>query len=107
MDMMDDVLNNMEINKHIFDDKMYDAVFSVEEVQKLVMQGVPFIIAYQQIADNIAKGNFKQSKAIYHTHEGSISNLSNEMIEQKFESIMYQFNFSRYQVAMQQLYNEY
>jgi argininosuccinate lyase len=107
MDMLDDALNNMQINKHIFDDKLYDSVFSVEAVQKLVMEGVPFRSAYQQVADNIANGDFNPSKAIYHTHEGSISNLSNHLIEQKFEAIMYQFNFSHYEVAMQQLFNEY
>ena len=69
-------------------DEWYRYIFSVEEVNKLVMQGIPFREAYKIIAGKIAEGTFQSDQTIHHTHAGSIGNLCNDMIIQKMEKVI-------------------
>lgn len=71
----------------------YQYLFSVEEVNKLVLQGVPFRDAYQQVGRSIEKGEFKYSTEIKHTHTGSIGNLGNEEIIKMMDYEIGQFRF--------------
>jgi argininosuccinate lyase len=105
--MTNALIEHLQVKPSVIDDEMYDAIFSVEEVNKLVLEGVPFRDAYKIVAAQIKDGSFKAEKNINHTHEGSIGNLGNDLIEQKLDAIMYQFNFMKSQVAMKSLLGEY
>ena len=76
-------LQNIRINKNILDDKKYDYLFSVEEVNELVQNGTPFRDAYKTVGGIIEKGDFKPNKDIKHTHIGSIGNLALKEIQSK------------------------
>lgn len=76
-------LKNIQVNQTILEDKKYDYLFSVEEVNKLVQNGVPFRDAYKIVGENIKNGTFKPDKNIYHTHLGSIGNLCLDEIVKK------------------------
>lgn len=78
------MLQHIKVNENILDDNMYDYLYSVEEVNKLVMSGVPFREAYQKLGKDIMGGNYKPEKSVKHTHEGSIGNLCLEEIKEKF-----------------------
>ena len=88
--MMDDILKIMiyslpkiEVQNNLLDDDRYDYLYSVEVVNKLVQEGVPFRDAYKQVAEDIENDNFKPDKNVNHTHEGSIGNLSSGEILNK------------------------
>lgn len=87
------MLENIEINDHILDDEKYRYIFSVEAVNELVNQGIPFREAYQQIGNQIEKGefNFDYKKQLHHTHEGSIGNLCNEKIIDEMNKALMKF----------------
>jgi argininosuccinate lyase len=88
-------LEHIKVNDHIMDDDLYKDIYSVEEVNKLVLQGIPFRDAYRQVAEAISKGKFKPDKRILHTHEGSIGNLCLENIQSKMDKILTGFNFKK------------
>lgn len=89
------IVNKMEVNEHILDNPMYDAIFSVEEVNRLAANGIPFRDAYKKVGLDIEAGTFKADKNIHHTHEGSIGNLQNDRIQALMESIIEGFDFQR------------
>tara|TARA_B100001173_G_scaffold285457_1_gene272435 strand:- start:2769 stop:4100 length:1332 start_codon:yes stop_codon:yes gene_type:complete len=74
---------NIKVKQDILDDNIYDYLFSVEEVNRRVLDGIPFREAYKQVGLEIEKGVFKPIKEIYHTHEGSIGNLCTQEIKNK------------------------
>ena len=78
-------LGSIQINKEILKDNKYDYLFSVEEVNKLVQDGIPFRDAYKNVGKKIAEGDFKPDKKVDHTHVGSISNLALKEIIRKME----------------------
>lgn len=96
-------LKNMRVNKNILDDDKYNYLFSVEEVNKLVLQGIPFRDAYRQIGNQIENETFKPEKNVNHTHEGSIGNLCLESISKKKENTLKGFNFLKPEQAKLQL----
>ncbi len=79
------VIPNISIKENILDNSMYDYLFSVEEVNRRVLEGIPFREAYKQVGIEIENGNFNPNKNINHTHEGSIGNLCTEEIKRKME----------------------
>ncbi len=93
------ICGRMEVNGHLFDDSKYDAIFSVEEVNRLAAEGMPFRDAYKKVAGEIADGSFKPDKAIKHTHEGSIGNLCNDRIAALMEQTLAGFGFERVEAA--------
>lgn len=97
------MLNNIRVKKDILKEEKYAFLFSVEEVNKLVMQGMPFRDAYKKIGLDIEKGTFSHSVSPEHTHEGSIGNLCNDHIRQAMDDIIQKFNFTRAKIALQQL----
>lgn len=96
-------IENMEVNKKILDDKKYDMIFSVEEVNAMVNQGMPFRDAYKHVAQKIMDGEFVPVKKVKHTHQGSIGNLCTKEIEDKFNNTFKNFNFSNIQQAKNKL----
>ena len=93
------IIEKVTINTHILDEAKYTAIFSVEEVNKQVLAGVPFRDAYKNVGMAIEAGNFEPNTHIAHTHEGSIGNLCNDEIELLMNSIITQFNFKKTQNA--------
>jgi len=89
------IINKMEVNEHILDNPMYDPMFSVEEVNRLAAEGMPFRDAYKKVGLDIEDGKFVPNKAIHHTHEGSIGNLCNDRITELMQQIISGFNFQR------------
>ena len=104
--MVTRMLSEVEINEHILDDSRYDAIFSVEKVNELVLQGVPFRDAYKQVGLEIEAGNFKPNKELNHTHEGSIGNLCNDKIESLYNKVLAEFNFEKINSAIEKLVNK-
>lgn len=88
------MLANIEIKNDLLKDEKYKYLFSVEEVNKLVLQGIPFRDAYKKIGQDIEAGNFQYSTSISHSHEGSIGNLQNDQIRRLMDEQLPLFNFS-------------
>jgi len=93
----------LEVNEHILDDDKYSLLFSVEKVNELVLQGVPFREAYKQIGLEIEAGNFVAGEKVNHTHEGSIGNLCNDRIDKLKDEIIAGFGFEKVNEAMEKL----
>ena len=100
------IINKIEVNEHILDNPMYDPMFSVEEVNRLAANGMPFRDAYKKVGLDIEASNFVPDKNIHHTHEGSIGNLMNAEIQQLFNSILSDFHFERMEHAEKSLLQE-
>ena len=97
------IINKMEVNEHILDNPMYDPMFSVEEVNRLAANGMPFRDAYKKVGLDIEAGNFKADHNIHHTHEGSIGNLCNDKIEALMSHTLSEFHFERVKEAEKKL----
>ena len=97
------MLENISIKDNILDDPKYDYLFSVEVVNKEVLNGVPFREAYRKIGIDIEEGNFKPAKEVNHTHEGSIGNLCNEQIQRMFKEVKADFGFEKVEKALEDL----
>ena len=82
-----------EINREILLDEKYRYLFTVEVVNRLVLEGVPFREAYRQVGQMVEDGKFEFDGEIQHTHEGSVGNLSLPEIRRKFEAVMADFDF--------------
>jgi argininosuccinate lyase len=97
------MLSNMEIRKDILADEKYKYLFSVEEVNKLVSQGMPFRDAYKKVGNDIEAGHFTYDTHIHHTHEGSIGNLCTAEIKKQMEKVVNSFPFVSVHVAIENL----
>ena len=97
------MMDKLIINTNILHDERYKYLFSVEEVNKLVLQGTPFRDAYKIVGKSIHEGKFSSEKIVAHTHEGSIGNLCNDKIRAKMEETLRAFHFEKIQVAISQL----
>lgn len=74
------IMNEIKVNEHILDDDKYLLIFSVEEVNRLAREGMPFRDAYKKVGLDIEAGQFTHNKKVDHTHEGSIGRLCNDQI---------------------------
>lgn len=97
------IINKMAVNEHILDNPMYDPMFSVEEVNRLAANGMPFRDAYKKVGLEIESDQFHADKNIHHTHEGSMGNLCNDKIEALMNQTMAEFGFDRVRKAEAQL----
>jgi len=85
-------MSKVEVNSGILESSKYDLIFSVEAVNQLVLDGVPFRDAYLLVAKQIQEGSFVPPTEIRHTHLGSIGNLGNELIKERMEKQFVTFN---------------
>jgi argininosuccinate lyase len=97
------MLSNIEVKKDLLQDEKYKFLFSVEEVNKLVLQGIPFRDAYKKVGMDIEQGNFTYSINVNHTHEGSIGNLQNDTIKLMMDKIVLRFDFRKVHEALEKL----
>ena len=103
LDMVTAMVSQVKVNEHILDDSRYDLMFSVEKVNQMAKDGVPFRDAYKQVGLAIERGEFVSEKAVNHTHEGSIGNLCNDKIAALYEQTLAQFGFHEYHNAFDAL----
>ena len=91
LDMTSFMLDNISVDKNILDSSLYDYLFTVEEVNRRVLSGVPFRDAYVAVGREVSAGTFVPSKEITHTHIGSMGNISNSEIKSKMEAALQLF----------------
>ncbi len=89
------MMEHITVNEHILDDPRYDLMFSVEEVNRLASEGMPFRDAYKKVGLDIEAGRFTPVKEVHHTHEGSIGNLCNAEIRALMDRVLEGFNFQK------------
>lgn len=95
------IVDKMQVRTDILDDPRYDLIFSVEEVNRLAANGIPFRDAYRKVGLDIEAGKFTPCKEIHHTHEGSIGNLCNREIKQMMDKTVAEFDFQKIDSAIQ------
>ncbi|MCW3079031.1 argininosuccinate lyase [Segetibacter sp.] len=103
LDMMHLMISNMKVKEHLLNNEQYKYLFSVEEVNKLVLQGTPFRDAYKKVGLDIEAGKFEHSTNLNHTHEGSIGNLCTEQIAGAMKNAIDAFQFEKYHKAIEDL----
>ena len=87
LDMCDFMLQNIRVNGDILSDSRYDYLFTVEDVNRLTFGGMPFRDAYREVGMQVQRGEYKPTKEVKHTHEGSIGNLCNKEIADKMRCV--------------------
>lgn len=97
------IMERIRVNDHILDDARYDAMFSVEEVNRLAAEGMPFRDAYRKVGLEIERGEFSPVKEIHHTHAGSIGNLCNDCVKRLLDDTWSRFGFERVEAAEKKL----
>lgn len=105
LDIAHFMLSNIEVKPNLLEDKKYDPIFSVERVNELVMQGLPFRDAYLQVKDEVFGGSYEAPRELNHTLEGSIGNLCNEEITKMMNKTINDFDFDKVDSALEELLN--
>nr|MCR5003880.1 argininosuccinate lyase [Bacteroidales bacterium] len=103
LDIAEFAIDNMEVTEHLMDDPKYKLAFTVEEVNHLVKEGVPFRDAYKQVGMAVERGEFEYHGTLNHTHEGSIGNLCTARIAAKMDKVLSSFTFDRVNDAVEAL----
>ncbi|MDB5248769.1 MAG: argH [Segetibacter sp.] len=103
IDMMHLMISNMKVKQDLLNNEQYRYLFSVEEVNKLVLQGTPFRDAYKKVGMEIEEGKFTYSTKVEHTHEGSIGNLCTQQIAEAMQEAVDSFAFEKYHEAIKNL----
>jgi argininosuccinate lyase len=103
LDIVEYAIKGMEVRKDVMSDPKYSLAFTVEKVNDLVSEGVPFRDAYRKVAASVADGSFDYSGKLSHTHEGSIGNLCNDKIAERMEKLISGFGFDKVDTAIKAL----
>ena len=97
------MMEHITVNEHILDDTRYDLMFSVEEVNRLATEGMPFRDAYKKVGLDIEAGKFTPVKQVNHTHEGSVGNLCTAQIKALMDDVLAGFHFEKMDDAIEKL----
>ena len=103
LDIAEFAIDNMEVTDHLMEDSRYKLAFTVEEVNHLVKEGVPFRDAYKQVGMAVERGEFEYHGTLAHTHEGSIGNLCNDKVAAKMNKVLGSFTFDKVAKAVEAL----
>ena len=103
--MVNAMLSEVKVNTSLADDDRYKYMFSVEEVNRLTHDGMPFRDAYKKVGLDIEAGKFEPVREVHHTHEGYIGNLCNDKITALFDRTLSDFHFESYHSAIESLLN--
>jgi len=103
LDIMDFAIDGIKVKEDLMQDQKYKAAFSVEKVNALAAEGMPFRDAYKQVGMEIERGEFEYDGTLHHTHEGSVGNLCNDSIREKMEKTIALFNFGKVDKAIEKL----
>ena len=90
LSMAEFMLRHMSVKEDIIDDPRYDYLFTVEEVNRLVLAGMPFREAYRKVGMEVQNGTYRPVRSVKHTHAGSINNLCTQQIADKFNALLHQ-----------------
>lgn len=88
LDMADFMLQHIKVNRDIINDPKYDYLFTVEDVNRLALSGMSFRDAYKTVGMQVQRGEYKPTREVHHTHEGSIGNLCTEEIALKMQKVL-------------------
>lgn len=91
LDMAEFMLRHIKVNEDILSDSKYDYLFTVEDVNRLALSGMPFRDAYKTVGMQVQRREYKPTRSVHHTHEGSIGNLCNDRIAAKMQRVMEPF----------------
>ena len=91
LDMAGFMLEQIKVKEDILSDPRYDYIFTVEDVNRLVLEGMPFRDAYRKVGMAVQEKRYKPTRTVNHTHLGSIGNLANDRIASKMQSLMESF----------------
>lgn len=105
LDMTAAMLRDVKVNTSVASDSRYSLMYSVEEVNRLTREGMPFRDAYRKVGLDIEAGNFTPDLTLHHTHEGSAGNLCNDRIRARYEHILKGFGFEKWHGALDALLN--
>jgi len=97
------MLSNIVVKENVLTDDKYKFLFSVEEVNRLVLEGMPFRDAYKKVGIDIEKGNYNPATTVNHTHEGSIGNLMLPHIRANMDQLIASFQFTKWESATEKL----
>jgi argininosuccinate lyase len=97
------MLANISVKENILADEKYKYLFSVEEVNKLVLSGTPFRDAYKKVGLDIEADRYAPGTTVNHTHEGSIGNLNLDQVKAMMQQVVSGFKFDDYRKAIDQL----
>ena len=103
LDMVERMVSQIEVKRGVELDDRYKYMFSVEEVNRLTREGMPFRDAYKKVGLDIEAGKFEPVREVYHTHAGSIGNLCNDKITELFNKTFADFRFDDYHTAIDAL----
>ena len=93
LEMCDFMLEHIIVKQNILDDERYNYLFTVEDVNRLALSGIPFRDAYKQVGMAVQRGEYTPTRTVEHTHEGSIGNLCNDKIAAKMDKVLEKFGF--------------
>jgi argininosuccinate lyase len=97
------MLRNIEVKKGLLNDDKFENLFTVEEMNRLIISGVPMRDAYIRIGEMVAENKFTTTKELNHTHAGSIGNLMNEAIRKNMKDLLAKFEFEKAGDALKEL----
>ena len=103
LNMVERMISQIIVVDGVANDERYKYMFSVEEVNRLTREGMPFRDAYKKVGLDIEAGRFEPVKEVHHTHAGSIGNLCNDRITDLFNATIDEFGFERYHSAIDNL----
>ncbi len=106
IEILDFSLKQIKVPEGIINDPKYDYLFTVEIVNELVLKGMPFRDAYKEVGKQIEEGKYQPKREVSHTHLGSIGNLGNEKIRDKFNGLTRSFGFESIRQALKGLTSE-
>lgn len=93
LDMCDFMLQHIIIKENIVQGEQYNYLFTVEDVNRLTLAGVPFREAYKEVGMAVQRGEYTPTREVNHTHIGSIGNLCNDKIAEKMNKVVKKFGF--------------
>jgi argininosuccinate lyase len=103
LEMTHFMVQHMKVKENLLADAKYDLLFSVDKVNELVQQGIPFRTAYKTVGEAIEAGTYTRPQELSHTHEGSLGNLQTEQIHAQMQAVLAKFGFEKVTVAIQNL----
>ncbi len=92
LDMATFMLHHIRVNRDIINDKKYDYLFTVEDVNRLTLSGTPFREAYRTVGMQVQHGTYTPTRRADHTHVGSLGNLCNDAIAAKMARVLAPLN---------------
>ena len=97
------MIPQMEVKTDVIDQKKYDYLFTVEEVNRLVLSGVPFRDAYKRVGFDVENGVFEANRNVQHSHAGSLGNLMSEEVRRQFDKTYNSFRFAEVQRSIEKI----